>query len=151
MTLHETIRGNIKTAMMAKDAVRLEVMRGLVTAFTNELVTKGKMPTDMLTDEETLAVITRVAKQRKDSISQFESAGRTDLVEEDTAQLKILEEFLPTLMSEGEIETFVKAKISEMGEVDKSKMGMFLGTLMKDLKGKADGAMVKTVVEKLLG
>lgn len=151
MTLHETIRGNIKTAMMAKDAVRLEVMRGLVTAFTNELVTKGKMPTDMLTDEETLAVITRVAKQRKDSISQFESAGRTDLVEEDTAQLKILEEFLPTLMSEGEIETFVKAKISEMGEVDKSKMGMFLGTLMKDLKGKADGAMVKGVVEKLLG
>lgn len=151
MTLHETIKGNIKTAMMAKDAVRLEVMRGLVTAFTNELVTKGKMPTDMLTDEETLAVITRVAKQRKDSISQFESAGRTDLVEEDTAQLKILEEFLPTLMSEGEIETFVKAKISEMGEVDKSKMGMFLGTLMKDLKGKADGAMVKTVVEKLLG
>lgn len=109
------------------------------------------MPTDMLTDEETLAVITRVAKQRKDSISQFESAGRTDLVEEDTAQLKILEEFLPTLMSEGEIETFVKAKISEMGEVDKSKMGMFLGTLMKDLKGKADGAMVKIVVEKLLG
>ncbi len=151
MTLHETIRGNIKTAMMAKDAVRLEVMRGLVTAFTNELVTKGKMPTDMLTDEETLAVITRIAKQRKDSISQFESAGRTDLVEEDTAQLKILEEFLPTLMSEEEIETFVKAKISEMGEVDKSKMGMFLGTLMKDLKGKADGAMVKTVVEKLLG
>ena len=151
MTLHETIRGNIKTAMMAKDAVRLEVMRGLVTAFTNELVTKGKMPTDMLTDEETLAVITRIAKQRKDSITQFESAGRTDLVEEDTAQLKILEEFLPTLMSEGEIETFVKAKISEMGEVDKSKMGMFLGTLMKDLKGKADGAMVKGVVEKLLG
>lgn len=150
MTLHETIRGNIKTAMMAKDAVRLEVMRGLVTAFTNELVTKGKMPTDILTDEEALAVITRIAKQRKDSISQFESAGRTDLVEEDTAQLKILEEFLPTLMSEEEIETFVKAKMSEMGEVDKSKMGMFLGALMKDLKGKADGAIVKTVVEKLL-
>lgn len=150
MSLHETIRSNIKQSMLAKDAVRLEVMRGLVTAFTNELVSKGKMPTDMLTDEEALAVITRIAKQRKDSISQFESAGRTDLVEEDSAQLKILEEFLPTLMSEEEIESFVKGKISEMGDIDKSKMGMFLGAVMKDLKGKADGAVVKTVVEKLL-
>lgn len=151
MTLHETIRGNIKTAMMAKDAVRLEVMRGLVTAFTNELVAKGKKPTDELGDDEAIAVITRTAKQRKDSISQFQSAGRMDLVEEDTAQLKILEEFLPKLMSEEETEVFVKSKISEMGEVDKSKLGMFLGSIMKDLKGKADGAVVKTVVEKLLG
>ncbi len=151
MSIQEDIKQKIKEAMLAKDSVRLEVMRGLSSAFTNELVSKGKKPTDTLSDEEALAVITRTAKQRKDSISQFETAGRMDLVEEDTAQLRILEEFLPKLMSEEEIEVFAKQKIEETGGVDKSKMGMFVGTVMKDLKGKADGAVVKSVIEKLLG
>lgn len=151
MSIQEDIKQKIKEAMLAKDSVRLEVMRGLSSAFTNELVSKGKKPTDALSDEEALLVITRTAKQRKDSISQFETAGRMDLVEEDTAQLRILEEFLPKLMSEEEIEVFAKQKIEETGGVDKSKMGMFVGTVMKDLKGKADGAVVKSVIEKLLG
>ncbi len=150
MSIQEDIKQKIKEAMLAKDSVRLEVMRGLTSAFTNELVSKGKKPTDTLTDEEAIAVITRTSKQRKDSIEQFTKAGRQDLVDEDTAQLNILEEFLPKLMNEEEIEQFVKTKIEEMGEVDKSKVGMFVGSLMKDLKGKADGALVKSVVEKLL-
>lgn len=147
--LHEQIKNGIKEAMMAKDKVRLEVMRGLTTAFMNELVSKGKTPQDILSDEEALAVITRTAKQRRDSIEQFKSGGRMDLVEEETAQLKILEEFLPTLMSKDEIEVFAKEKKSELGIEDPTKKGILMATLMKDLKGKADGTLVKEVVDSL--
>jgi hypothetical protein len=147
--LHEQIKNNIKESMKAGDKVRLEVMRGLVTAFTNELVATGKTPQDMLADEQALTVITRLAKQRKDSIEQFTKGGRMDLVEEETKQLAILSEFLPKLMERGEVEEFVKNKISELGAIDTTKKGMFMSTLMKDLKGKADGAMVKEVVDLL--
>jgi uncharacterized protein YqeY len=78
MTIQETIKENIKAAMKAKDEVRLSVMRGLSTAFTNELVATKRMPTDMLLDEEAIAVITRVAKQRKESIAQFTAGGRPE-------------------------------------------------------------------------
>ena len=147
--LHEQIKNGIKEAMMAKDKVRLEVMRGLSTAFMNELVAKGKTPQDMLSDEEALAVITRTAKQRRDSIDQFKKGGREDLAEEDNAQLKILEEFLPTLMNKEEILNFAKIKKTELGIDDVAKKGMLMATLMKDLKGKADGSLVKEVVDEL--
>lgn len=149
MSLHETIKNNIKESMKAGDKIRLEVMRGLVTAFTNELVSKSRTPQEMLSDEEALAVITRLSKQRKDSIEQFTKGGRMDLVEEEAKQLAILSEYLPKLMEVGEVEDFVKGKIAEFGTIDTTKKGMFMATLMKDLKGKADGAMVKEVVDKL--
>ncbi len=142
MSLHEKIKENIKECMKAGDKVRLEVMRGLVTAFTNELVATKRTPQEMLSDEEVLSVINRQAKQRKDSIEQFTKGGRMDLVEAESLQLSILEEFLPKLMERGEVEDFVKAKIGEMGAMDVSKKGMLMSTLMKELKGKADGAMV---------
>jgi len=147
--LHEQIKNNIKEAMKARDAVRLEVMRGLVTAFTNELVATGHTPQDMLSDEEALKVITRASKQRKDSIEQFTKGNRMDLVEVEKAQLDIIEEFLPKLMEVGEIEEIVKNKISELGVVDPTKKGMFMASVMKDLKGKADGSLVKEVVDRL--
>jgi len=150
MLLHEQIKNNIKEAMKAGDKVRLEVMRGLSTAFTNELVATNRTPQDMLSDEEAVAVITRLAKQRKDSIGQFTKGGRTDLVEEETKQLNILQEYLPKLMERSEVEEFVKRKVSEMGPVDSTKKGMFMSTLMKELKGKADGSIVKEVVDLLL-
>lgn len=150
MTLHEQIKNNIKEAMKAGDKVRLEVMRGISTAFTNELVATSRTPQDLLTDEQAIAVITRLAKQRKDSIDQFTKGGRMDLVEEESKQLAVLSEFLPKLMEQNEVEEFVKAKIAEMGTIDPTKKGMFMATLMKDLKGKADGAMVKNVVDELL-
>jgi len=149
MSLHEQIKNNIKESMKAGDKVRLEVMRGLVTAFTNELVATGKTPQNMLTDEEAVKVITRASKQRKDSIEQFTKGGRTDLVDVEKAQLAILEEFLPKLMSENEIEEIVKSKLSEMEVKDSTKKGMFMASVMKDLKGKADGALVKEIVDKL--
>ena len=147
--LHEQIKNNIKEAMKAGDKVRLEVMRGLVTAFTNELVATGKTPQDMLTDEDAIKVITRASKQRKDSIEQFTKGGRMDLVDVEQAQLKIIEEFLPKLMEVGEIEEIVKTKIAELEVKDPTKKGMFMASVMKDLKGKADGSLVKEVVDKL--
>jgi len=149
MSLHEEIKGEIKKAMMAKDTVRLEVMRGLVTAFTNELVAKGRTPQEFLTDEEALAVITRSAKQRKDSIDQFTKGGRMDLVAEEVPQLAILESYLPKLMDKSEVEVIAFAKKSELGITDPTKKGMLMSALMKDLKGKADGIVVKEVVDSL--
>ena len=149
MTLHEQIKGEIKTAMMAKDSVKLEVVRGLTTAFMNELVATNRTPQDMLSDEEALKVITRTAKQRKDAIQQFEAAGRQDLADEDKAQLAILETYLPKLMSADEIRPIVEAKKAELGVTDKSGAGKLTGMLMKELAGKADGAVVKQVVDSL--
>ena len=149
MTLHEQIKNNIKESMKAGDKVRLEVMRGLVTAFTNEMVATGKTPQDLLTDEEAIKVITRASKQRKDSIEQFTKGGRMDLVDVEKAQLAIIEEFLPKLMEKDEIEKVVKNKIAELGVIDPTKKGMFMASIMRDLKGKADGSLVKEVVDIL--
>ncbi len=149
MSLHEQIKGQIKEAMMAKDTVRLAVVRGLTTAFTNELVASNRTPQDMLTDEEALKVITRTAKQRKDAISQFEAAGRQDLADEDRAQLEVLEKYLPKLMTADEVRPFAEAKKAELGVTDKSGAGKLTGMLMKDLAGKADGTVVKEVVDSL--
>jgi len=147
--LHEQIKNNIKESMKAGDKVRLEVMRGLVTAFTNELVATGKTPQDMLEDVDAIKVITRAAKQRKDSIEQFTKGNRMDLVDIEKSQLKIIEEFLPKLMDVSEIEEVVKNKLSELEIKDPTKKGMFIASVMKDLKGKADGSLVKEVVDKL--
>ena len=149
MSLHQTIRDQIKESMKAGDKVRLEVMRGLVTAFTNELVTQKRTPQDVLTDEEALSVISRLSKQRKDSIEQFTKGGRMDLVEEETKQLAILSEYLPEMMGKEDIEKIAKNKKDELGLSDPSKKGLLMSSLMKDLKGKADGAMVREVVDQL--
>ena len=105
----------------------------------------------MLPDEEALEVIRRAVKQRKDSVSQFEKGNRSDLADGEKAELIYLEKYLPKMMSPEEILPVVEAKMKEMGVTDKSKAGMLLGALMKELKGKADGADVKAVVDKLLG
>jgi len=149
MSLHQTIRDQIKESMKAGDKVRLEVMRGLVTAFTNELVAQKRTPQDVLTDEEALLVISRLSKQRKDSIEQFTKGGRMDLVEEETKQLAILSEYLPEMMGKEDIEKIAKDKKDELGLSDPSKKGLLMSSLMKDLKGKADGAMVREVVDQL--
>lgn len=147
--LHEQIKNGIKEAMMAKDTVRLETMRGMSAAFTNELVAKGRKPNEMLVDEEALAVITRLSKQRKDSIEQFKAGNRDDLVKEEEAQLAILLTYLPKLMDKSEVEKIARAKKDELGITDATKKGMLMSALMKDLKGKADGSVVKEAVDSL--
>ena len=147
--LHEQIKNSIKEAMMARDTVRLEVLRGFVTAFTNELVATNRTPQDFLTDEQALAVITRASKQRKDSIEQFTKGGRADLADAEKAQLAIVETYLPKLMEKSEVEKISRAKKDELGITDGAKKGMLMSALMKDLKGKADGMVVKEVVDSL--
>lgn len=149
MDLHTQIKGELKDAMKAHDAVRLRTVRSMLTAFTNELVATGKTPQDTLADEGVLSVIKRLAKQRKESITQFEAAARHELAEPEKEELAVLESYLPQTMSQEEIEPLARAKKEELGVTDKSKMGILMGALMKDLAGKADGGDVKAVVEKL--
>ena len=147
--LHESIRGELKEAMKAREEARLRTVRSMLTAFTNELVATGKKPQDMLDDTGVLTVIKRLAKQRKESIVQFDAAGRTELSVVEKEELAILESYLPTLMSQDAIRPLAEAKKAELGITDKTKMGMLVGALIKELQGKADGADVKAVVESL--
>lgn len=150
MSLQQTIKESLKDAMKSGDSVRVTVIRGLSSAFTNELVATKRTPQDTLTDDEVLTVITREAKRRKDSISQFNDAGRADLATDEQAELTILEEYLPTLMTTDEIRAYIVPKIAEMGDMDASKSGMITGVFMKELKGKAAGDDVKMVIDEIL-
>lgn len=147
--LHDQFKESLKDALRAKDEVRLSVIRGLLAAFTNELVATKRKPTETLPDEDVLKVIVRAAKQRKDSIEQFRKGGREDLAQKEEAELKILETYLPKMMSRDEIEKLARAKQAEMGITDNTKANQLMGALMKDLKGKADGADVKAVIDSL--
>lgn len=149
MTIHEQIKEELKDAMRARDAVRLTTLRGLLTGFTNELVASKKKPDEILSDEEAIAVIKRAVKQRKDSILQFEKGGRPELAESEKKELAILETYLPATMSKEDIRRAAEAKKAELGMSDPTKKGIFMGTLMKELKDKADGADVKEVVDEL--
>ena len=150
MALHEDIKSSLKDAMKAKDAVRLRVVRALLTAFMNEMVATGRTPQDTLTDDEVLGVIKRASKQRKDSIEQYETAGRDELAVPEKEELEVLETYLPTLMTQDEIRPIAEAKKAELDVEDKSKMGILIGAVMKELGGKADGGDVKAVVESIL-
>ena len=150
MELHTQIKDELKTAMKARDEVKLRTVRSMLTAFTNELVATGKKPQEALDDAGVLSVIKRLAKQRKDSITQFEAGGRPELALVEKDELAVLESYLPSMMTQDEIRPIAEKKIAEMGAVDKSKMGMLIGSLMKELQGKADGGDVKAVVESLL-
>jgi uncharacterized protein len=150
MTIHETLKQSIPDALRAHDEVKLRTLRSLVTAMTNEVVSKKRKPDEYLTDDEAITVLKRAASQRKDSIEQFEKGSRTDLSEPEKAELTIIETYLPTMMSQEEIMTVAKAKMAELGISSKADAGKFTGILMKELKGKADGGAVKEVVDNLL-
>jgi uncharacterized protein YqeY len=145
----EKIRTELKDAMRAKDEVRVNTLRGIIAATTNEMISKGKTPQDIPTDEEVLAVIKRLVKQRKDSIDQFQKGGRTDLADKEVIELKILEVYLPAQMPREEIEKIAKEMKEKMNVSDKSKMGQLMGAVMKETKGNADGIVVKEIVESL--
>ena len=149
MSIHTDLRVTLKESMKAKDEVRLRTVRGIMTACTNELVATGRTPQDELTDEQTLNVIKRLAKQRKESIVQYEAAGRPELAVPEKEELVILEAYLPTLMSQDQIRPIAEAVKAELGVDDKAKMGVLVGAVMKKLQGKADGGDVKAVVESL--
>lgn len=149
-TLHEKIKKDIVEAMRAKNVIRLEVLRGLQSLFMNELIAQ-KSTAPFLKGDAVLAIIKRSVKQRKDSIEQFTKGGRKDLATKEESELKILEEFLPKTMSHAEIKKVVEAKLKKQdGKPDKAKIGQFIGSIMKELAGKADGADVKAVVDDII-
>ncbi len=150
MTIHETLKQSIPDALRAHDETRLRTLRSLVTAMTNEVVAKKRKPDELLTDEEAIIVLKRAANERKDSIEQFEKANRNDLVEPEKAELAIIESYLPAQMNREEIMKIAKAKMAELGIFSKTDSGKFIGALMKELKGKADGGDVKAVADNLL-
>ena len=133
--------------MKAHDEVRTSTLRLLSSAFNYEKIEKQHD----LTGEEELNVIRKQAKQRKDSIEQFKAGGREDLVETEEKELEIIKKYLPEEVSEEKIRKVAEKKKEEMGVTDKSKMGILVGAVMKELKGQADGSVVKKLVEKALG
>jgi len=149
LSLHENIKNQIKDAMRAKEALRLEVLRGLQALFSNELIAR-KSADPLLKDEDVITIIKRSVKQRKDSIEQFEKGGRNDLAEKEKAELTILEAFLPATMSREEIRKIIEARIAVTGPIDKAKSGQFVGMMIKELKGKAEGADIKAVVDEII-
>lgn len=146
--LTDSIRTAMKEAMKAKDDLRVQTLRGALAAFTNELVAKGKKPTDILTDAEIVSVLKRLAKQRKDSAEQFEKGGRQEMAAKELMELRIIEEYLPQGPSRQQIEEVSRAKKAEMN-ADASGKGKLMGAVIKEFSGAADGAIVKEVIDSL--
>jgi uncharacterized protein YqeY len=147
--MQEQIKAQIKAAMIAKEMDKLNVLRLLSAAFTNELVTQGRPPQEPLSDEDCMKVLKRESKKRKDSIDQYTSAGRPELAEDEQKELTIIESFLPAQMSEEEIRTKVQAKLAE-SPIDATKKGQFVGMMMKELGDTADGSIVKRIIDELV-
>ena len=148
--LTQQIKADMIAAMKARDSLKVDTLRGAMTAFTNELVAKGMKPTDEVSDDMALTVLKRLAKQRKDSADQFTKGGRPELAEKEVSELKILEAYLPQMASREEIEKVARTKKEELGISDKAGMGKLMGAIVKEFAGRADGSDVKAVVESLL-
>jgi uncharacterized protein YqeY len=145
----QQIRSEIPVAMKARNSVKLDTLRGAVTAFTNELVAKGRKPTDELIDAEAIIVLKRLAKQRKDAVEQFGKGGRPELAEKESQELKIIEAYIPQGTPRADIERVARAKKEELGVTDASDIGKLTGVVMKEFAGNADGNDVKEVVATL--
>ena len=146
MSLKEQLNNDLKDSMRNKDKVQTETLRLLKSAIKYaDIEAKAE-----LDDSGVLAVIAKQAKQRRDSIAEFEKANRTDLVDKEAAELAILERYLPSQMSEEEITEKAQAVIAELGITDIKGVGQVMKRLMAELKGQADGKLINQVVRRLL-
>lgn len=148
MSLFDTISDGIKSAMLAKDKVRLEALRAVKKEFLEAKTAKGS--DGELTDEAATKIVAKLAKQRTESAEIYRTQGREDLAQEEEAQLAVLQEFLPKQLSMEEIEAHVKALIVELGVADMKGMGRVMGEASKRLAGQVDGKVLSEVVKKLL-
>jgi uncharacterized protein YqeY len=146
MSLKDRITEDMKTAMRAKEADRLLTIRGLLAAIKQREVDERIT----LDDTAVVGVVDKLVKQRKDSISQFAAAGRTDLADKETAELKILESYLPERLDEAAVEAEVRALVAELGASGPSGMGKVMAAAKLRLGGKADMALVSAAVKKAL-
>ncbi len=147
MNLLEILNHDLKRAMKAGDDVSKRTLRSLKAAITRAQKDRDNQP---LSDEEIIAVLQKQAKQRKDSIAAYQQAGRADLVEEESAELAVIERYLPQMMNEEEIRQAAQSVIADMGASGPRDMGKVMGKLMPQLRGKADGRLVNQVVRELL-
>lgn len=148
MSLFDTIGNEIKKAMLAKDKIRLEALRGVKKEFLEAKTAKGA--SDELSDETATAILQKMAKQRKDSAEIYTSQGRADLADEEFVQLKVIQEFLPEQLSAAELEVAIRRIIAETGAVSMKEMGKVMSVATKQLAGKAEGRAVSEMVKKLL-
>ena len=150
MALKEQILEDLKTAMKAKDKDRLQVLRSLKAKLQEKEIAERKDGEATLTEEQAIAVLMKAAKQRKESITQFEEGGREDLAEKEKGELEIIEEYLPKMLTEDEVREVVSKKIADLGAEGPQDMGKVMGPIMGMLKGKADGGLVSKVVKEEL-
>ncbi len=146
MDINAKINGEMIAAAKAKDKIRLSAIRMMKTALHNKEIDLMRP----LNEAETLQVLSAITKQRKDSIEQFAKGGRMDLVEKETAELKVVQEFMPAQMSDDEVEIIIKKAIAETEAVSVKDMGKVMKVLMPQLTGKADGKTVGEKVKALL-
>ena len=150
LMLTQKIRTDMTAAMKARDSLKVDTLRGAMSAFTNELVAKGRKPTEELADNDAVTVLKRLAKQRKEATEQYEKGGRAELAEKEKTELKIIEEYLPQMASREEIEKVVRTKMAGIDASDKAAAGKLTGVVMKEFAGRADGNDVKEIVASLL-
>jgi uncharacterized protein YqeY len=147
MSILDTLNQDLKTAMKAGDDVGKRTLRSLKAAITRAQKDNDNQP---LNDEQILKVLQKQAKQRRDSIEAYQQAGREDLVAEESAELAVIERYLPQMMSEKEIRAVAQTVIAEVGATGPRDTGKVMGKLMPQLRGKADGRLVSQVVRGLL-
>lgn len=148
MTLFDQISEDIKKAMLAKDKVALDALRGVKKEFLEAKTAKGG--DGELHDDQALKIIQKLVKQRKESAEMFIGAGRQELADEEMAQMAILEKYLPAMLSEAELTEVLKTIIAQVGAATPQDMGKVMGTATKQLAGKADGKMINQIVRQLL-
>jgi uncharacterized protein YqeY len=148
MALTEMITEQMKTAMKSGDKIRLETLRSL-RALILEFEKSGAGRT--MNEEDEQKLLLSAAKKRKDAIEQFRAVGREEAMAKEEAELAIIQEFLPQQMSEAEVESVLRSVIEQVGATDAKDVGKVMGPAMKELRGKADGTLVQTVVKRLLG
>jgi len=136
----------LKEALRSKDERRKTTLRLALAAVHNAEIAKGKA----LEEGEVLAVLSKEAKQRRESAALFAEGGREDLVDQENKELEILTEYLPEQLSEAEIEARVREVIDEVGATSAAQMGDVMRVLMPQMKGKADGQLVSTIVKRIL-
>lgn len=146
MTLKEQITEDMKSAMRAKEAERLGTIRLLLAAIKQREVDE-RITVD---DAGIIAIVEKLIKQRKDSIEQFQKAGRTDLVDQESKELGILQAYMPAQLSEAEVQATIQNTISSLGAAGPQDMGKVIGALKAQLAGKADMGMVSSMVKAAL-
>ena len=147
MSLRQDIHKDIAVAMKSGDKERLSTVRMLMSAIKYKEVDAHRE----LTDEETIAVISTLVKQRQDSIEQFTKGNRMDLVEKETKELEVLRTYLPPQLSETEVRDIIKKAVAETGAQGQKDMGKLMKVVMPQVKGKADGKIVNDIVKEVLG